>query len=63
MRIFVKGLKNAHTLAAQVYEKGPQTPTDAISNVEKLQAAQQLTAILIPSLTVNVMSQEDNCCF
>ena len=23
-RIFVKGLKNAHTLAAHVYEKGPQ---------------------------------------
>ena len=24
-RIFVKGLKNAHTFAACVYEKGPQT--------------------------------------
>ena len=38
--IFVKGLKNAHTLAACVYEKGPQTLADAISEVEKLQAAQ-----------------------
>ena len=44
--IFVKGLKNAHTLAACVYEKGPQTLSDAISEVEKLQAAQQLTATL-----------------
>ena len=25
IRIFVKGLKNAHTLAAHIYEKGPQT--------------------------------------
>ena len=38
IRIFVKLLKNAHTFAAQVYEKGPQTLADAISEVEKLQA-------------------------
>ena len=44
IRIFVKGLKNVHTLAACIYEKGPQTLTNAISEVEKLQAAQQLTA-------------------
>ena len=50
--IFVKGLKNAHTLAAHVYEKGPQTLTDPISEVEKLQAAQQLPATLLPSSTV-----------
>ena len=25
LRIFVKGLKDAHTLAARIYEKGPQT--------------------------------------
>ena len=36
IRIFVKGLKNAHTLAAHVYEKGPQTLADAISKVVKL---------------------------
>ena len=40
IRIFVKGLKNAHTIAAQVYEKGPQTLTDTINEVEKLQAVQ-----------------------
>ena len=40
IRIFVKGLRNAHTLAAPVYEKGPQALADAISKVEKLQAAQ-----------------------
>ena len=63
IRIFVKGLKNAHTLVAQVYEKGPQTLADAISEVEKLQAVQQLTATLLPSSTVNVMSHEDDICF
>ena len=41
--IFIKGLKNTHTLAAHVYKKGPQTLADAISEVEKLQAAQQGT--------------------
>ena len=63
IQIFVKGLKNAHTLAAQVYEKGPQTLADAIREVKKLQAAQQLTATLLPSSTVNVMSSEDDKCF
>ena len=60
---FVKGLKNAHTLAAHVYEKGPQTLSDAISEVEKLQAAQQLTDTLLPSSTVNMMSNEGDQCF
>ena len=43
IRIFVKGLKNTHSLAACVYEKGPQTLADVITEVEKLHAAQQLT--------------------
>ena len=34
IRIFVKGLKNTHSLAAHSYEKGPQTPADTISEVE-----------------------------
>ena len=63
IRIFVKELKNAHTLAAWIYEKGPQTLSDAISEVEKLQAIQQLTATLTLSSTVNVMSQEEHRCF
>ena len=63
IQIFIKGLKNAHTLASHVYKKGPQTLADAISEVEKLQAAQQLTATLLPSSTVNVMSSEDDKCF
>ena len=37
IRIFVIGLKNAHTLATHVYEKGPQTLADTIWEVEKLQ--------------------------
>ena len=63
IRIFVKGLKNAHTLAACVYEKGPQTLADTITEVEKFQATQQLTATLLPSSTVNVMSNEEDQCF
>ena len=63
MRIFVKGLKNAHTLAPHVYEKGPQTLADSISEVEKLQAVQQLTCTLLPLSAVNVMSNEEDLCF
>ena len=63
IRIFVKGLKNVHTLAACIYEKGLQTLTDTISEVEKLQAAQQLTATLLPLSTVNVMTNEGDQCF
>ena len=44
-----KVLRMLTLLAACVYEKGPQTLMDAISEVEKLQAAQQLTATLLPS--------------
>ena len=48
-RIFIKGLKNPHTLATRVYEKGPQSLADAIREVEKLQAAHQLTSTLLTS--------------
>ena len=63
IRIFIMGLRNAHTLATQVYEKGPQTLADAIREVEKLQAAQQLTTTLLPSSTVNVMLSDNDKCF
>ena len=63
IRIFVKGLKNAHSLATHIYEKGPQRLTDAISDVEKLNATQQLTATIIPPSMVNVVSHEEDCCF
>ena len=45
------------------YEKGPQSLEDAIKEVETLQAAQQLTANLLPSSSVNVMSSNDDKCF
>ena len=61
--IFIKGLRNAHTLATRVYKKGPQSLADAIKEVEKLQAAQQLTTTLLPSSTVNVMLSDDDKCF
>ena len=63
IRIFIKGIKNSHGLAAQIYERGPQTLADAISEVEKLQAAQQVTATLIPSSMVNIMFHKEDCCF
>ena len=44
-------------------KRRPQTLTDAISEVEKLQTALQLTATLLPSSMVNIMSQEKDHCF
>ena len=38
--IFIKSLKNVHSLATYIYEKGPQTLNDVISKVEKLNAVQ-----------------------
>ena len=63
IRIFIKGLKNAQTLATRVYEKGPQSLADAIREVEKLQAAQQLTSTLLPPSSVNIMSSDEDKCF
>ena len=63
IRIFLKGLKNAHTIATKVYEKGPQTLTEAIKEVEKLQAAQQITSFLLPASSVNTMSSNNDRCF
>ena len=63
IKIFVKGLKNAHTLATHIYEKAPQTLADAISEVEKLQTMQQLNTTLLTSSTVNVMSNKEVQCF
>ena len=63
IRIFLKGLKNAHTIATKVYEKGPQTLTEAIKEVEKLQAAQQITSTLLSSPLVNTMSSNNDKCF
>ena len=63
IRIFVKGLKSAHSLAACIYEKEAQTLSDVITEVERFQATQQPTATLIPSSTVNVMSHEEEHCF
>ena len=61
IRIFLKGLKNAHTIGTKVYEKGPQTLMEAIKEVEKLQATQQLTSTLLPSLVNTISSDNDRC--
>ena len=63
IRVFVKGLKNAHSLAMHINEKGLQTLTDAILEVEKLNATQQLTAMTIPPSMVNVMSYAEDHSF
>ena len=63
IRIFLKGLKNVYTIATKVYEKGPQTLAEAVREVEKLQAAQQLTSSLLPTSSVNAMSSDQERCF
>ena len=63
IRIFLKGLKNAHTIATKVYKKGPQTLSEANKEVEKLQAAKQITSTLLPTLSVNTMSSDNDRCF
>ena len=62
-RIFIKGLKNAHSLATHIYETGPQMLSDAISEVKKLNAVQQLTATITPPSMVNLMSNNEDHCF
>ena len=47
----------------KVYEKGPQTLAETIREVEKLQAAQQLTSSLLPTSSVNTMSSDQEKCF
>ena len=56
-------MQNVHTWATRVYEKGPQSLADSIREVEKLQAAQQLTATLLPSSSVDTMSSDEDKCF
>ena len=63
IRIFVKGLRNAHSLAAHIYEKDPQTLSDAITEAEKCNTAQQLTMTILPSSAVNMMSNNEDQCF
>ena len=63
IRIFLKGLKNAHTIATKVYETGPQTLSEAIKEVEKLQTAQQITSSRLPTSSVNTMSSDNDSCF
>ena len=63
IRIFIKGLRNTHSLAAWMYEKDPQILKDTITEIEKLNAAQQLTTTIFPSLMVNMMSNEEDQCF
>ena len=56
-------LEDAHSLATHIYEKGPQMLSNAISKVEKLNAVQQLTAMITPPSTINMMSNDEHCCF
>ena len=62
IRIFTKGLKNAHSLSTHIYENGLQTLNDAISEVEKLSVIQQLTATITPPSMVNMMTNNDDRC-
>ena len=44
-------------------KRGPQNLADAIKEVEKLQAGQQLTSTLLPFSSVNTMSSNGDKCF
>ena len=57
---FVNGLRNAQSLAAQIYENDSHTLKDIITKMEKLIAAKQLTVTIIPSSMVNMMSNKDD---
>ena len=63
IRIFIKGVKNAHRLATHIYEKGPQMLNNAISEVEKPNTVQHLTATISPPCTVSMMTSNDDRCF
>ena len=63
IRNFLKGLRNAHTIATKVYEKGPQTLAETIKEVERLQAAQQITSTLLSTSSVNTMSSDNDKCY
>ena len=58
--IFVKGLRDTPNITSKIYEKDPQTLTEVIQLVEKLSAAHQLTATLIPS-AVCMMCIDNRC--
>ena len=62
IRIFIKGLKNAHSLDTHICEKGSQKLSNVISVAEKLNNVQQLTATITPPSTVNMMTNgKDRC--
>ena len=56
--IFVQGLKDAYTTAAEIYKKDPQTLSKVIRMVEIFNAAQQVTTMLTPYM-VSRMSNDD----
>ena len=60
IRIFIKGLKNAHTLATRVYEKGSQTLADTIKEVEKLPSSSAVKIYPITLISVNNMSSNED---
>ena len=63
IRIFIKGLRNMHTLATRIYRRDPHTSVEVVTEVEKCNAAKQLTMTIIPSSTVNIMSNKEDQCF
>ena len=55
-----KGSQNAHSIAGKVYERDPQTLSEVMRLVEKLNPPLQVTATL-STLMVNMMSNDDDC--
>ena len=63
IRILINSLMNAHGPATCIYEKGPHSLSNAISEVEKCNAVEQLTATITPPSMVNMLSNDEDCCF
>ena len=59
IHIFIKDLKDTYNIAEKVYKRDPQTLSEVIRLVEKLNTIQQVTDIVSPSM-VNMMSNDDN---
>ena len=54
IHIFLKGLKDAPTIAAKIYKKDLKTLDEVIRLLKKLSAAHQQTATLTPSTEYDV---------
>ena len=63
IRIFIKGLKNAHSLATCIYEKDHKHTLMLSPKLRSLMLYSSSQPQLFHLPTVNIMSNEEDCCF